>query len=1340
MRGRLGFLSFGLFIFSLLLVGSGYGLAYDQHYTHPALTEEIAKLYNALGTEYSFSKQEIEWLRQGAIEEDEPARWINHFYDPVHKTGWSGKHFGSLSPEEGYKKAARLAPKDALPSIEWVVNQEYQASYGRQFGNQTWQKAINSYIKGNKQEAFVALGHVLHLVEDASVPDHTRDDSHPGIEGDPGSPYEETTKDYITSHQIVVADSLVKRKVNLPDFPTIQSVFDHIANYSNNNFFSEDTISNIEFSSPDLTTLKQIKKVLETGIVKKYLVQDQKYLALVKPTDPLTGRINYTTDDNYFVMPSYRAHLFPEDVLAGAGVIKLFFKEVEKYKKNLVTLPGTVPDTNIPLGQAIKEWPKREVIKTCEKIGDVCKNIANTTQQAVIKVKNNLVAIKTNAVAGAKEGWSVIKVTFGFGQSSPPRADQAPVQPVFVVHTTPVNVASTSPNLSSTPIGFVPSGAARPVSAPNPPRSKSIPVSAPTAGKVLGEKIIFDDPAPSQIAEVVSLPVETVKIVLPISSNSTPSYTFGGGQFIELPPRSGGSTSVGNTVLEPITVPLIITPLAEPTVSSTDSNHVDPDVSTSTDGNKVGPSTTTPTTNIDPPSVATSTSITDINPPSTTTSTPTTDVDPPSIPFLTITNQTSVTSTNIYISVTSTDISRPIYFDVQYRIATTALWVDLATSSVNTDFDLAGDRGANYWLRARATDGRGNISNWSDGEINATYVDLSREVIINEIAWAGTASNYPSDEWLELYNTTDYPIDIKNWKILVSGKQMSWSTFVTTTIQPRAFMLLERGRDGVVSDIAADIVYTLVGGFVNSGGKVELFKPSGEKVDEVDCANGWFAGDTIRYRTMEREYFAADGNNKNNWRSNEGIRVSGRSSNGEQLHGSPRQPNKGFLALNFRQEDSLRALTKDNNPYILQYYEIPVGFTLNIEPGVVVKSYYKDAKIDIYGTLTSTGTVFSDQIIFTSGRDASFIDSGLNTRVGSWTGDSPQPKDWQGFWFHPNARGDLRGIVMRYAGRDFRVNNYIYTGFVSQAIRSEQATVTLENSVVENSGGVAWRLEGATATITNVEFKGGDRAIDALDSEITITSSSIAQFTNSQASFYSKGRWPNIDNVTFANNAANPPLIEAVTLSKDTYVADGSVIALNNLVISASSTLTLGSGVELLLAASANLDVLGSLQADGRAEAPISIRPIVSTSLWGSIRFSNSSSSLKHVRISGGNRLTNLSIDLGGMIMAVSSTLAFDGCALTDSRAPGNIIYSKNSQVIIKDCLLGFNQKPSLSTTAVRTQGGSFMIKNSLFLNTTYGFYGLGSPLTTLTFDAVSSSFSGVDNLFEPKTWPVQIE
>ena len=227
-----------LTIVLLFLSGVSHAsFAYSPNNTHPDLTKEMAELYNLLEKEHTFSQNEVDWMKEGAENEDKPARWINHFYDPIHKMGWDGSNFGNLSKEEGLAQGESLAPMKLLPSVEWVVNQEYQSAYGSQYGNRTWQRALHSYIDGDEKEAFVTLGHILHLIEDLSVPDHTRNDPHSGMFGDTSSPYEDYAKEYSNSNTLLVAEKLFLEKNTLMNFNKIQDAFEYMADYSNSSFF-----------------------------------------------------------------------------------------------------------------------------------------------------------------------------------------------------------------------------------------------------------------------------------------------------------------------------------------------------------------------------------------------------------------------------------------------------------------------------------------------------------------------------------------------------------------------------------------------------------------------------------------------------------------------------------------------------------------------------------------------------------------------------------------------------------------------------------------------------------------------------------------------------------------------------------------------------------------------------------------------------------------------------------------------------------------------------------------------------------------------------------------------
>jgi len=375
-----------------------------------------------------------------------------------------------------------------------------------------------------------------------------------------------------------------------------------------------------------------------------------------------------------------------------------------------------------------------------------------------------------------------------------------------------------------------------------------------------------------------------------------------------------------------------------------------------------------------------------------------------------------------------------------------------------------------------------------------TYPLYSQEVVINEIAWAGTSADYPTHEWIELYNPTDQDIKIfstsaaDSWKLKFGDRYIDWSKIENSTISAHGYYLMERTQDNVVREVPADYIFSLAYGINNSGVKVQLIKPDGTISDEVDASEGWFAGDTIKYRTMERLNPNASGSDPANWQSNQGPRLSPRTFNGGQVYGSPKSSNTGgMVALNTTQEDGEVVVGKANNPYVLGCYVVPAGKKLTIEAGAIVKSYAGYSCLDVYGTLQINGTL-AEPVVFTSGRDL-VKDQNF---VGQYSSGEPLTKDWQGIRFYPGSIGNISSLDMRYAGKEFYPNGYVYTVAVSEAIRAEGASLNIQNSrflhngakfihalastnlTVENSvftdGGMAIQADGGTAVLNNNEF------------------------------------------------------------------------------------------------------------------------------------------------------------------------------------------------------------------------------------------------------------------------------
>ena len=208
----------GLFLFALVCsapLWRGRVFGYDQSIAHPNIARLAALLYNKTYPGKKLTVEEINWIMVGAEEEDTPTRWLNHFYDPIHNLGLQFE-------------------KRHLSAKDWATNPIAQTDFA--LGDQSWPRALADYNDGYREQAFKELGHVLHLIADTSVPAHTRLDIHVL----PGDSYEGYVKQNWDEIQKRIDPQFI------PVF-SLNQAFDDVANYSNNNFYSDDTIESKDY-------------------------------------------------------------------------------------------------------------------------------------------------------------------------------------------------------------------------------------------------------------------------------------------------------------------------------------------------------------------------------------------------------------------------------------------------------------------------------------------------------------------------------------------------------------------------------------------------------------------------------------------------------------------------------------------------------------------------------------------------------------------------------------------------------------------------------------------------------------------------------------------------------------------------------------------------------------------------------------------------------------------------------------------------------------------------------------------------------------------------------------
>ena len=163
------------------------------------------------------------WVKKGAQEED-PDLWpeviIPVVFDPELADPRYICHFyPAIAPSGLYYATPDTGP--TVDSVEWGIDDHPLNEYG-------WPDAITN---ANTYLGWIALGHVVHLLEDLAVPAHTRTDYHV---------LRKPIENYASEHFLDSCDSLDNINLeNIDQSPT--EMFLELQQYTQSNFFSNDT-------------------------------------------------------------------------------------------------------------------------------------------------------------------------------------------------------------------------------------------------------------------------------------------------------------------------------------------------------------------------------------------------------------------------------------------------------------------------------------------------------------------------------------------------------------------------------------------------------------------------------------------------------------------------------------------------------------------------------------------------------------------------------------------------------------------------------------------------------------------------------------------------------------------------------------------------------------------------------------------------------------------------------------------------------------------------------------------------------------------------------------------
>ncbi len=361
-----------------LIILSQFSFSYALNTeTHKAINEYIAN--NSLnsfsldsylksqlglqsGLDEKFNSLEVwKWLRDGGEYEDIPywftpyVRSVNHFHNPLNDQGYNG--FWGTGIMSG------------MSSTQWALLPQNTQSTFCLLGCYSWYDVRNYYYqaltsvdkttRGNYfAQTFRGVGQLMHLIEDVSVPSHTKNDGHLLYN------YEDYSDAYINKNGVPMPTSAAFYSGTINNIASFIDTDQYsntnlnpniavgtnigLSEYTNANFFSEDIINNSNFPYPQISQQTPIAERTitnsfwnttyprqyylknccgETNGGQGYLLAAVDYLDYYRNQYPLLSfalpKIP-VLDDN--VYGDYASLLLPRAVGYSAGLLNYFFR------------------------------------------------------------------------------------------------------------------------------------------------------------------------------------------------------------------------------------------------------------------------------------------------------------------------------------------------------------------------------------------------------------------------------------------------------------------------------------------------------------------------------------------------------------------------------------------------------------------------------------------------------------------------------------------------------------------------------------------------------------------------------------------------------------------------------------------------------------------------------------------------------------------------------------------------------------------------------------------------------------------------------------------------------
>ncbi|MBU1871078.1 lamin tail domain-containing protein, partial [Patescibacteria group bacterium] len=222
---------------------------------------------------------------------------------------------------------------------------------------------------------------------------------------------------------------------------------------------------------------------------------------------------------------------------------------------------------------------------------------------------------------------------------------------------------------------------------------------------------------------------------------------------------------------------------------------------------------------------------------------------------------------NFNVNWNGEDINGVNAYDIQYKINNND-WQEWINNIISTStiFNIAIVDEQTIYFRSRAKDNAGNIGEWSVIVQTKISNHIANHVVISEFATRGLTS--ATDEFIELYNPTDQIIDLTNWKLQFKPiNEENWIDCVdglglssSTAIAAKGYYLIVTVDYSLST--APDYRHNINWELANNGGHIRILNSNNIEIDKVGYGladnpeTSAFIVDFSANTSLERKSFA----------------------------------------------------------------------------------------------------------------------------------------------------------------------------------------------------------------------------------------------------------------------------------------------------------------------------------------------------------------------------------------------------------------------------------------------------------------------------------------------------